>query len=133
MRVLKSQGIEDKSMTYRIHAMALQAASERIDDLAALAKEMAGMLAHDMVRCRMAARLVRCRCAWLSWGWWCQGLSATRFVDCLSRYSLGAWGVKKQAVANDVRPPPMRQARLHPLRATQSRLRGANGDEVAPW
>lgn len=29
------------------HAMALQEASELIDDLAAIAKEMAGMLAHD--------------------------------------------------------------------------------------
>lgn len=45
------------------HAMALQEASERIDDLAELAKEMAGMLAHDMVRpdgckaCAMQKRL----------------------------------------------------------------------------
>jgi hypothetical protein len=29
------------------HAMALQEASERLDDLAEIAKEMAGMLAHD--------------------------------------------------------------------------------------
>jgi hypothetical protein len=58
-------------------------------------------------------------------------LSANRFVDCLSRYSLGAWGVKKQAVANDVRPPPMRQARLHARRSAQSSMRGADGDGVA--
>ena len=30
-----------------VHSMALQEASERIDDLSALAAEMAGMLAHD--------------------------------------------------------------------------------------
>ena len=60
-----------------------------------------------------------------------QGLSATRFVDCLSRYSLGAWGVKKQAVANDVRPSPMREAKLHAQRSAQGSMRGADGDTDA--
>ena len=36
--------------------------------------------------------------------------------------------MKKQAVANDVRPSPMRQAQLHAQRSAQGSLRGADGE-----
>ena len=39
--------------------------------------------------------------------------------------------MKKQAVANDVRPSSMRQTRLHARRSAQSSMRGADGDGVA--
>ncbi len=39
--------------------------------------------------------------------------------------------MKKQVVANDVRPSPMREARLHARGSAQSGLRGADGDALA--
>jgi hypothetical protein len=54
-------------------------------------------------------------------------------IGKLVLYGLPSGQCEDQNRFINLRPPPMRQARLHPLRATQSRLRGANGDEVAPW